>query len=85
MRIGGVDFVALKFQLEDGERRMAAFEATSFGPKLDWESYVGYSEIPWEKFVSDRPDVLHRFRVNALRGDYFNFSIRMKRSLFVSN
>ena len=41
--------------------------------KLDWESYVGFGEMAWEQFILDRTTSPKLFRVQAQRGDYWNF------------
>lgn len=41
--------------------------------KLDWESYVAYSEMTWPDFQTSRPTVSKTFRCYAVLDDYYNF------------
>ncbi|MEM7143673.1 MAG: hypothetical protein AAF591_00970 [Verrucomicrobiota bacterium] len=41
--------------------------------KVDWEVSEGYQEMPYAKFVEERPVEPRRFRVLAKRGDYYNY------------
>jgi len=49
-------------------------EAGSF--KVDWESWVGWSEMSWEEFQSERPAQGKWFRVTLSRVDYYNFAFK---------
>ena len=40
---------------------------------VDWESFVGYSEIPWEEFMVDLPPRPFLVRAQVSVGDYFNY------------
>jgi hypothetical protein len=40
---------------------------------LDWESYVGASEMDWEEFTKTKPTKPVLFRVYASVSDYYNF------------
>ncbi len=57
----------------DHEERSLAFIETPQGLKIDWESWVGWSELPWWKFLSDKPAASHVFRVILAPVDYYNF------------
>ena len=46
---------------------------TPQGLKVDWESWAGWSEISWEKFLSMKPVSEHVFRVTLSAVDYYNF------------
>ncbi len=50
-----------------------AFVQTPEGLKIDWESFVGWSDMPWEEFVENRPTEPHVFRVTLKQVDYYNF------------
>jgi hypothetical protein len=54
------------------DRRIVAIEKTPKGYFLDWESYVGWSEVPWEQLGTARPiePVIVRARVKD--DDYYN-------------
>ncbi len=56
------------------EARSMAFVMTPDGFKIDWESWAGWSEMTWDKFLETRPAVPQRFRVNVFPTDYYNFA-----------
>jgi len=44
------------------------------GPaKVDWESWVGWCEMPWADFIKKGSDAAKEFRVAATLSDYYNF------------
>lgn len=43
------------------------------GLKVYWESFVGWSEMPWQDFITQKPTVAKAFRVILLPIDYYNF------------
>lgn len=55
-----------------GERFLGLVE-TSQGLKIDWESWAGWLELPWNKFLSSKPSTSHIFRVTLSAVDYYNF------------
>ena len=57
----------------DFAMKQLAFLRTGDGLKLDWESYAGWSEMPWKEFIAEKTDRPVLFRVVARRGDYYNF------------
>lgn len=57
----------------DHEERSLAFIETPKGLKIDWESWVGWSDIPWKEFLSTKPAGSHVFRVILASVDYYNF------------
>lgn len=56
--------------------RIIALEQTPDGFKVDWESWVGYSEISWELFISQRMTDPYEFRAMVGRDDYYNFKFQ---------
>lgn len=50
-----------------------AFIETPQGLKIDWESWVGWSDMPWEKFLSTTPSSSQTFRVTLSEVNYYNF------------
>ena len=54
-------------------QRIIALEQTPDGFKVDWESWVGYSEISWELFTGQRMTDPYEFRAMVGRDDYYNF------------
>ncbi len=75
---GGVSirekFVSLSVMTRDHEEKALALIETPQGLKIDWESWVGWSDISWEKFLATKPVTGHVFRVTVSAVDYYNFS-----------
>jgi hypothetical protein len=59
-------------QTGNADRRIVALEKTPGGFVFDWESFVGWCEVPWEKLATVRPlePVVLRARVDD--DDYYN-------------
>jgi hypothetical protein len=55
------------------EEKKLAFIETPQGLKIDWESWVGWSSISWEKFLATKPVTGHVFRVTLAPVEYYNF------------
>jgi hypothetical protein len=55
-----------------GEKTMV-FVDTPEGLKVDWEGWVGWSEISWDKFLSSKPTTSYIFRVTLTPVEYYNF------------
>jgi hypothetical protein len=49
------------------------FFPSADGWKVDWESWVGWSEMPWEEFIRTRPTEPKLFRAVLTDVDYYNF------------
>ena len=63
-------------QIRTGEyflKSMGLFP-TSDGIKIDWESWVGWSEMPWADFIKSRPTEAKLFRVILSPVNYYNFN-----------
>jgi hypothetical protein len=73
-RLGKV--MSLQVLTSKFESREMAFFDTPDGIKIDWESWVGWSEMPWEKFRSDKPEKPHVFRVILAPVAYYNFGFQ---------
>ncbi len=58
---------------EYAEKTMAFFP-TPEGVRIDWESWVGWSEMPWGEFIRARPTDAKLFRVILGPVDYYNFN-----------
>ena len=65
--------VSLTVRTRDFEEKALAFLETSQGLKIDWESWVGWSEISWQEFMAAKPTSGHVFRVILAPVDYYNF------------
>jgi hypothetical protein len=57
----------------DHEEKPLAFIETPKGLKIDWESWVGWSAMSWEKFLSSKPRSAQVFRVTLSAINYYNF------------
>ncbi len=44
--------------------------------KVDWDSWVGWSEMPWDDFKEDKPTEPKLFRVVLSQVDYYNFGFK---------
>ncbi len=65
---------ALKVRTRSYEEKSLAFVDTPQGLKIDWESWVGWSEMPWEEFLASKPTTGRVFRLNLSPTDYYNFA-----------
>lgn len=60
----------------DFELREIVVIGTQGSLKVDWESWVGWSEMPWEEFQNQRPVEGKWFRVELSRVQYYNFDFK---------
>lgn len=60
----------------DFELREIVVLGTEGNLKVDWESWAGWSEVPWEEFQSKRPVEGKWFRVELSRVQYYNFGFK---------
>lgn len=58
----------------DFEEKAMVFVNTPDGPRIDWESWVGWSEMTWEQFLKTKPATPHLFRVNLNKVEYYNMA-----------
>lgn len=66
----------VKVRTGDFELREIVVIGTEGSLKVDWESWVGWSEMPWEQFQSERPVEGKWFRVELSRVQYYNFDFK---------
>lgn len=66
-------FAAVSVLTTDFERKQLAFVDGADGLKIDWESWVGWSEMPWDKLIESRPTRPVLVRATLRWVDYFNF------------
>jgi hypothetical protein len=66
--------VTVKIRIGNFEQRDLSFARTRDGWKIDWESWVGWSDMPWETFAEKAPTTPSRFRVRIKPIIYYNFS-----------
>jgi hypothetical protein len=64
----------VKIRTNDLDEKTLAFFTTPDGLKIDWESWVGWSEMPWEEFLNTKPVTEKLFRVWLSPVDYYNFA-----------
>ncbi len=55
------------------QEKTLTFIDTSHGMKIDWESWVAWSDLSWEKFIASKPITGHVFRVTLAPVEYYNF------------
>ncbi len=58
----------------DFDERSIVFIDTPEGLKIDWESWVGWSEMPWSEFLAEKPSAGLAFRVTLSLVEYYNFA-----------
>ncbi len=68
--------IMLKVRTGDFEMRDLVLVGDKGSFKVDWESWVGWSEMSWEEFQSERPAQGKWFRVSLSRVDYYNFAFK---------
>lgn len=63
------------FEVVTGDQvaKVLAVVGTPQSLKIDWESWVGWSDIPWSEFLAAKPAESHVFRVLLTPLDYYNF------------
>lgn len=80
---GGFYSVGSSFEVQvrtrDDQQRSLLFCNTPEGIKIDWESWVGWSEMPWEEFMSTKPSDGKLFRVMLDAVTYYNFAFSDER------
>jgi hypothetical protein len=74
-RFHGVEVITLFYDSSRSTGRVdvALMQDASGQWQLDWESYVGYSELGWTRFKQERPTTAKLLRCFASLGDYWNF------------
>lgn len=65
----------LRSQIQDIEHgnRYIYLHITPDGPRVDWESWTGWSEMPWKEFQKTRPTDAKIFRAKVAVVEYYNF------------
>ena len=69
-------FVSFTVVLRDYSSAAIALELTQTEALVDWESWVGYCEIPWETFIENKVTEPTQVRVKIEPANYYNFSFR---------
>jgi hypothetical protein len=65
--------MTVKIRTSGMDEKPLAFFITPEGLKIDWESWVGWSEMPWDEFLTTKPVSAKLFRVWLSPVDYYNF------------
>jgi hypothetical protein len=72
VREGSIYMVGVRTR--DFEDKAMAFVNTSDGLRIDWESWVGWSEMSWEQFLKTKPTTAQLFRVSLNKVEYYNMA-----------
>lgn len=72
LRIGTI--IAVMVRNRDFVTKPLYFFETPSGIKIDWESWVGWSEVSWDDFKAAKPQNPKLFRVSLSVVQYYNFS-----------
>ncbi len=61
-------------QTDDMLEKQLDFLHTVEGLKIDWESWAGWSDMPWQEFLAKKPEQAIIFRVVLSAIEYYNFA-----------
>ena len=56
------------------DEKLLAFVETPHGLKIDWESWVGWADMPWEEFLTKKPAAAQVFRLMLCPVEYYNIA-----------
>ena len=65
---------SLGVQTRDYQEKSISYVETPRGIKIDWEGWVGWSDMPWQDFLTSKPTTGKVFRVTLSDVDYYNFA-----------
>ena len=74
---GGI--AAVQVRTRDLEQKQMMLVDTKDGWKVDWESWVGWSEMSWKDFLREKPKTPKLFRVILRETQYYNYSFADER------
>jgi len=66
-------FISVIVRTGDYFEKNMAFVKTPDGLRIDWESWAGWSPVPWRDFLASKPASPAHFRVNLRPVEYYNF------------
>ncbi len=69
----GAGGAAVTVSTRDHEEKTLNFVNGPDGMKIDWESWIGWSDLSWEEFMATKPATSHVFRLILSPVDYYNF------------
>lgn len=67
------DYAAITFLTAGQERKPMVFSEGEDGLKIDWESWVGWADLPWDEIVESKPIKPVMVRVLSKPVPYYNF------------
>ncbi|MFT4176067.1 MAG: hypothetical protein QM627_05370 [Luteolibacter sp.] len=68
-----VPIVRCRVETEDYETRSLTLHLTPEGPKVNWEAWTAWSEMPWSDFMREKRRKPTLFRVMVSPQQYYNF------------
>ncbi len=68
--------VSYSVRTRSQEQKSLAFMDGPAGMKIDWESWVGWSEVSWKSFTAARSTTTGVFRLNLSAVEYYNFQFK---------
>ncbi|MDE0836179.1 MAG: hypothetical protein OSA84_07495 [Akkermansiaceae bacterium] len=68
------NFAAVSIMTADFEQKQLAFIEDDEGLKVDWESWTGWSEMPWAEIIKKKPGEPVLVRATLKWVDYYNFA-----------
>ena len=68
------EFISVSVRTQNFEERIMVFAETADGIRIDWESWVAWCEMSWEKFMNTKPTTGTLFRVKLNKTNYYNFN-----------
>lgn len=64
--------VSVNVRTKGYEEKSIAFIQMPEGFKIDWESWIGWSDLSWEDFMATKPTESKQFRVSLSAIQYYN-------------
>lgn len=68
------DIATVRVRTLDFQEKVMAFALTPDGWKVDWESWVAWSDLPWKEFRAKKPSSPGTYRVRVKDVEYYNRS-----------
>lgn len=69
-------FRSIMVTTRDFETKPLVFTDSPGEMKIDWEAWVGWSDMPWHEFRASKPSKGQVFRVHLSAVDYYNFDFK---------
>ena len=71
--------VTLPVRTKDYDVRLLTLRDGADGVKVDWESWAGWSDVPWDRFGADEASSSGTFRVVMKPVEYYNYEFNDER------